>query len=188
MLCGPRMFHNEESQALAPGSQAVCARAIEQTLAVAGVLVVRTHAYGWSPVEAQAGFAERACEALVTRSPLRADGRRYATPILATDLAELLERAYELRLRGLYHIAGAERASAFRFVTELANVLGIDGCRRCDVEPMAHDGIELETSLSSRKARRELDMTTATLRDGLTRFAEQRDRLARPLAHAGATA
>ncbi len=64
VLCGPRMFHNEESQALAPGSQAACARAIEQTLAFAGALVVRTHAYGWSPVEAQAGFAERACEAL----------------------------------------------------------------------------------------------------------------------------
>jgi len=40
---------------------------------------------------------------------------RHSTPILATDFAEILERAYQQKLRGTYHLAGAERINPFRF-------------------------------------------------------------------------
>ena len=102
-----------------------------------------------------------------------ADGRCYATPILASDLADLLWPAYELRLSGLYHLAGAERTSAFRFVVELAAALGIEkpwGSQRLSLPDSAwHE----ETSLNSRRARRVLERATPLLGEGLRRFAEQ---------------
>lgn len=176
VFCGPRMFHEESSPAASPAPRAAQVRNIERVLENRDALVVRTHAYGWSVEVEPAGFAELAFDALVSRTPLAplfTDGRRHATPILATDLAELLWRAYETRLHGLYHLAGAERASPHRFVCELAGVLGVPvPAGTCDQAGPTLSGHE-ETSLSSRQARRMLAAATPMLRDGLRRFAAQ---------------
>ncbi len=183
VFAGPRMFHEETSPPNSPAPRAAEVRGMEHALESSGALVVRTHAYGWSPHEATVGFAERAYESLCGAATVTADGRRHATPILATDLAEPLLRAYEMRLHGLYHLSGAERTSAFRFVSELAAVFGLHGGSRgakmADPAPVLwHD----ETSLNSKRSRRILEMATPLLREGLNRFAEQaengwRDRL-----------
>ncbi|HEV3137603.1 MAG TPA: sugar nucleotide-binding protein, partial [Pirellulales bacterium] len=174
VFAGPRMFHEETSPATSPLPRAIQVRDMERALESSGALVVRTHAYGWSPVEGHAGFAERAFESLTSGISWPADGRRHATPILATDLAELLWRAYETRLQGLYHVSGAERTSPWRFVSGLAAALGhrspsvIAEASRVLPTPW-HD----ETSLNSKRARRALEMSTPMLREGLDRFAEQ---------------
>jgi dTDP-4-dehydrorhamnose reductase len=174
VFAGPRMFHEETSVPGNASARAAQVRAMEEALAPTRALVVRTHAYGWSPIEAHAGFAQRAFEALSASNPLTADGRRHATPILATDLADLLLRAYERRLHGLYHLAGAERASPFRFISELATAFGIRFPQNhAHAMPATIDAWDDETSLTSRRARRALEMTTPMLRDGLSRFAEQ---------------
>jgi dTDP-4-dehydrorhamnose reductase len=183
VFSGPRMFHDESSQPGNPSRQAAQVRALERMLTPTRALVVRTHAYGWSPVEAQAGFAELAFHSISEGMNVVADGRRHATPILATDLARLLLRAYELRMEGLYHLAGAERASPFRFLCELATAFGMAVPQARREPPAADADTDDETSLSSKRARRELEMTTPMLRDGLARFAEQyhdgwRDRFA----------
>jgi dTDP-4-dehydrorhamnose reductase len=172
VFAGPRMFHEETSPAESPSPRAAHIRAMERALVNSRALVARTHAYGWSPVAAHAGFAELAAESLAAGRPVCCDGRRYATPILASDLAELLWRAYELRLEGLYHMAGAERASANRFVCELAASLGlpaVSGRTTPDDAPAVLD----ETSLNSKRARRMLQMPTPLVREGLNRFVEQ---------------
>ncbi|HEX3727773.1 MAG TPA: sugar nucleotide-binding protein [Pirellulales bacterium] len=172
VLAGPRMFHDESSAATSPAPRAVAVRRVETTLAGTPALVVRTHAYGWSPTGAAPGFAEEAFRALDRGQAFEAPSSRHATPILATDLANLLVRAYELRLHGLFHLAGAERTSAYRFARELGSACGI-GFRSeglsCTAEPAWPD----ETSLSSKRARRALEMATPLLREGLERFAEQ---------------
>ena len=111
VFAGPRMFHEESFPTDNTTPRAVLIRNMERALEDSGVLVVRTHAFGWSPVAAHADFAELTACRLADRQELEADGRRYATPILASDLADLLWRAYELRLCGLYHLAGAERTT-----------------------------------------------------------------------------
>ena len=174
VFAGPRMFHEESSPPTSPSPRAAQVRGMERALESTGALVVRTHVYGWSPLEAHAGFSERACEALSSGISWPADGRRHATPILATDLAELLLRAYEIRLQGLYHLAGAERTSPTGFVSELAATLGLQSPLIRGETPGAlstawHD----ETSLNSKRARRALEMSTPMLREGLDRFAEQ---------------
>ncbi len=101
--------------------------------------------------------------------------RRYATPILAADLAGLLDRACQLNLQGLLHVTGAERTSPFRMACEMAAAAGLPAPR----SPMglvdAGDPADWlsETSLSSRRARRSLEMPMPMLREGLHRFAEQ---------------
>lgn len=176
MFAGPRMFHDENAPANSPSPRAIPVRAMERVAEQAGALVVRTHAYGWSPVPAHAGFAELAFESLAAGILPSADGRRHATPVLATDLAELLWRAYELRAQGLYHLAGAERTSCCGFVSQLAAACGLSeplSRQEAPRQPLAwHD----ETSLNSRRARRLLEMATPLLREGLNQFAEQAER------------
>jgi len=173
VFCGPRMFHDEDSPAMATTPTAELARQVERAFEHSDALVVRTHAYGWSHDLGLPGFAARAFESLTLGRRIVADGRRHATPILATDLAELLWRGHETRLRGLYHLAGVERASTYRFVTELAACLGIT-FHEDELLCPAEDGAALnETSLSSRRARRTLAWATPMLREGLDRFVEQ---------------
>ncbi len=172
VFAGPRMFHEETFPTGNTTPRAVLTRNMERALEDSGALVVRTHAFGWSPVAAQAGFAELTARSLATGQALAADGRRYATPILATDLAELLWRAHELRLCGLYHLAGAERTSAFRFASELAAALDLDqpsGSSSSQPNGAEHE----ETSLNSRRARRALERATPLLSECLRRFAAQ---------------
>lgn len=174
VFAGPRLFHEEESSPKAMTPLAQSALAMEQAAVSRGALVVRTHAYGWSPLESSAGFAQQAWQSLAGAVPFAADGQRYATPILATDLAEVLLRSYELRLEGVYHIAGAERTSPFRFAAELALAFGLQSPRsRSGAVPMRSPGSHEETSLNSRRIRRVLELPMPMLREGLQRFAAQ---------------
>ncbi len=117
------MFHSEDSPPQGKGAAADAARRLEAAVANTAALVVRTHVYGWSP--RQDSFCEQLWSAAVDRRPAMADGRRHATPILASDLAELLVAAHHAQLRGTWHIAGAERTSPYRFACELAAAMGL---------------------------------------------------------------
>jgi len=176
VFAGPRLFHHEGSTATSGQPFAQAIRQTEKALEGTHALVVRTHAYGWSPAGASPGFAERVWEALVQGRSLRFDPDRHATPILASHLAEILWLAYCRGLEGPYHVAGAERTSAYRFAAELAAAFGLRSG-----DPLSEDGrLEQagadhlhETSLSTRKARRELGCAMPMLREGLERFARQ---------------
>ena len=109
VFTGPRIFHDEFSVSTASHSIALAARRIKRTVEEGGGLVVRTHAYGWGAIESEPSFAEKVWQALSEGRASLVDPHRSATPILATDLAELLDRAYQRGLRGLYHLAGAAR-------------------------------------------------------------------------------
>ena len=112
VFTGPRIFHDEFSVSTASHSIALAARRIERTVEEGGGLVVRTHAYGWGAIESEPSFAEKVWQALSEGRASVVDPHRSATPILATDLAELLDRAYQRGLRGLYHLAGASASAS----------------------------------------------------------------------------
>ena len=176
VFAGPRLFHDERAAATSRQPLAQAARQAEGALEATGAMVVRTHPYGWSPAGTPPGFAERVWEALIEGRSTRFDPDRHATPILATCLAELLWLAYRRGLQGRYHVAGAERVSAYRFAVELAAAFGLrSGDTLADEAPLDldHSGHLGETSLSTRRARRELGRPMPMLREGLDRFAEQ---------------
>jgi dTDP-4-dehydrorhamnose reductase len=176
VFTGPRMFHDESSPTGSRHPAADHALAIEQILADTIALVVRTHAYGWAPVGTEPGTAERIWQSLSSGAAGSPDGRRFATPILASDLADLLYRACRLNLQGLLHLTGAERTSPFRMASEMAAAGGLPGprCHMGLVDAQAEEsGWLSETSLSSRRGRRSLESPMPMLRDGLQRFAQQ---------------
>lgn len=175
VFAGPRMFHSESSELSSPNPAALAARAVEQAVSGPRTLVVRTHAYGWSPAGAEPSYAERMWHLMSQGEICEADADRHATPILASDLAELVYAALERNLDGVLHISGAERTSPFRFAAELALSCGFAGrqvklpagstaWRRSHVE---------ETSMGTHLARRSLQAPLPLLREGLARFAAQ---------------
>ncbi|MHC4403732.1 MAG: sugar nucleotide-binding protein, partial [Planctomycetota bacterium] len=125
VFTGPRLFHDEKAEATGPDAFARAVREAERTLESTDALVVRTHPYGWSPAGTFPGFAEQVWQTLVEGKAPRCDTGRHATPMLASDLAEFLLMAYRRKLAGRYHIAGAERTSAYRFAIELATAFGL---------------------------------------------------------------
>ena len=80
-----------------------------------------------------------------------------------------------MNLQGLWHVTGAERSSPYRLACQLAAASGLSLGRSPlgMVEAPETADCSNETSLSSRRARRSLDMPMPMLREGLQRFAEQ---------------
>lgn len=168
---GPGLFQEEGASVSMAAGPGVHARRVEEALRELPALVVRTHAYGWGPGALEASFAQQVAQRLRDSESVTADGVRYATPILVSDLAELLMRAHDLGLRGLYHMAGAERVNPNRFARELGLALGIED-HHARIEPGA-GALPSETSLNTRRARRDLGRPMPLLREGLARFAAQ---------------
>ena len=173
VFAGPRMFHDEHAPTTATTAAGVHAQNLEGILQSTDALVVRTHAYGFGPIETQRSFGAEVWEALASQRAVELDGLRHATPILATDLAPMLLRAYERRLQGLYHLTGAERTSPLRFANELAAVCGFASPKIRTDHGAAPPETNEETSLASRRARRALELSMPMLHEGLIRFATQ---------------
>jgi dTDP-4-dehydrorhamnose reductase len=173
-FAGPRMFHSESSPATAAIPAASAARALAGALVGSENLVIRSHVYGWSPAGSQACFAQRVWEQLSTGGCSAVDARRYATPILASDLAELYDKALDARLTGVYHITGAERTNQYRFAAEVAVAFGFTGRQVNLVAPeVASRAYVDETSLNTRAIRRALETPLPMLREGLLRWATE---------------
>ncbi len=135
-------------------------------------LLVRTHAYGWNPRVDALEYAEKLCQALEDEQPVAVDANQYASPILATDLAELLYQAWQAKLTGVLHLAGGERVSSVQFASQLADVLGTS--RRVVGEaPLAVPQPGSETALIAQRARQELGVSMPMLVEGLERFVLQ---------------
>jgi dTDP-4-dehydrorhamnose reductase len=176
VFAGPRMFHNEKSEPTNGEPLAIAARQVEQALEPTGALIVRTHAYGWSNATAEPCLAERIWQALADGLPCRVDSDQHATPILASDLAHLLWRAYQRGLKGLRHIAGAERTSAYLFAREMASAFDLPNCITAaegDYAIPPNRTHLSETSLDTRLARNELEQPMPLLREGLEKYAQQ---------------
>ncbi|MBL9123569.1 MAG: sugar nucleotide-binding protein [Planctomycetaceae bacterium] len=173
VFAGPRLFHEENARATAATAAAVAARESEIALVASCALVVRTHAYGWRPNGG--GLIDTLWDQLPALDRPAGEGRHYATPILASDLAPLLMRAYERKLRGLYHITGAERTNRIRFANELASAAGYDALDRSPLlQSEVQSTVAVETSLNTRRARRDLELPMPLLREGLERLVAQR--------------
>ncbi len=190
VFTGPWMFHAEDCECVCPSNSAQLIRSIEQQTAelCADTLIVRTNTFGWSPDAAGSGWIENALAAVETRCEEPFDWVTHGTPILASDLAEILHVAFESRLQGTYHIAGAERVNPAQFARKLADQFELDGPRASQSASLSEvpSGFGTgETSLQTQAIRRVLGVSLPLLTDGLSRLHEQRhngyrDRLNQP--------
>lgn len=176
VFAGPRLFHTEASPPHASTPWADAARTVENALVDCNTLLVRTHAYGWSPPGASPNYAQQMWRQLSQGEPCEVDAERHATPILASDLAGLVFVALQKKLTGMIHLTGAERTSPFRFAAELALAGGFAGRNvRVAKDIVPRRPRVDETSLNTHRARRELEVPLPLLREGLARFAAQAD-------------
>jgi dTDP-4-dehydrorhamnose reductase len=178
VFTGPWMFHEEDCPSLCDSPQAVAIHEAEAGALAAHpkALVVRTHAFGWSPTGDS--WLERRLSDLERRRERPADTQRHATPILATDLAAVVAKALDANTTGVVHVAGAERVNPTQFLQQLAREFGVPPVNSRTAGPTAdrQDGFGRgETSLDCRRARLELGVSLPMLAEGLRRLRKQRD-------------
>jgi dTDP-4-dehydrorhamnose reductase len=176
IFTGPWMFHDEGSPSNCSSGQAQLIRAAEQAVleVCPQALIVRTNVFGWSA--GADGWLETTLQKIETQRFVDDDHIRHATPILATDLAEIVDRACREELHGTYHVGGAERVSPLKFVQRLADRFDLPwlAVRRESVlnEPPRRFG-EGECSLQTKQIRKELCVAMPLLSEGLNRLHEQ---------------
>lgn len=178
VFTGPWIFHDEDSLAVCRSPEATAIRDAEKQVrdACGEALIVRTNAFGWSPL-AEGGWVEQLLGSIEDRRTLDADCIRHATPILATDLAEIIDRAWQEELTGVYHIAGAERVSPMQFAQRLADQFDLPWLtlRREQTLVELPQGFGAgETSLQTKKIRKALCVAMPMLSEGLRRLHAQR--------------
>lgn len=179
VFTGPWMFHDEQSEAYCPSAGARLIRQAEQQVAeqYPQALIVRSNVFGWSPAGSAPGGIDQILTDLERRSLQRYDFLRHATPILATDMADILLRAIDENLGGLHHVAGAERVNPLQFAQRLADHFELPwlSVRRAEETldaPIAAFGAG-ETSLQTKKIRKALCVAMPMLSEGLMRLRAQ---------------
>ena len=188
VFTGPWMFHKENSTCLCDSLPARIIQSIEQITSqlCPGTLVVRTNAYGWMPQSVGPGWLETILEGLNLGTAGPFDYLSYATPILASDLGDILYQAYRQKLEGVYHIAGSERVNCNQFVERLADEFGLPLPQPVEGNTLMERPTGFgrgETTLHTSQIRKALGIAMPALTDGLQRLREQKhngycDRLA----------
>lgn len=178
IFTGPWMFHRENGTCYCESPAAQIIRLIEKEVLEAGpnTLLVRTNVFGWSPLSDTPGLTETILKAIEENQPLALDCTRHATPILATDFADVLDQAYRQKLRGVYHLAGGERVNPFRFACLMADQFGLSLSSLSAVETPSEYRRDIglgETSLQTRRIRKTLETPLPLIREGIQRLHEQ---------------
>jgi dTDP-4-dehydrorhamnose reductase len=177
VFTGPWMFHAENSHSLCNSTESTLLRQIEEHAAAtsADALIVRTHAIGWQ-VGSNPGWLESLLATVERGSIGSVDFARHGTPMLATDLAEILKKSWESGLVGTHHVSGSERVSPREFAMRLASHFRLAR----PATPIAGSLVDRstgfgcgETSLQTRKIRRALGIPLPLLDESLEKLYQQ---------------
>lgn len=95
----------------------------------------------------------------------------YNTPTFIGDILEVIQKAINKRLIGLYHSAGSDRVSRFEFISALASCVGapselVGTTKLEDIEKVNRP---LDVSLDSRVIQRILDFNFAGIEEGMAK-------------------
>lgn len=82
--------------------------------------------YGARPASGKANFALWVLGKLGKGEEVDVAADQWASPTLSSNLAEMVLEVAERRLSGIYHLAGATRASRYDFAKMLARAFGLD--------------------------------------------------------------
>ncbi|MCW4033595.1 MAG: dTDP-4-dehydrorhamnose reductase [Candidatus Bathyarchaeota archaeon] len=90
-------------------------------------LIARTSViYGARPASGKINFALWLFESLKKNQVVQVLTDQFISPTLNTNLAKIILEATERRLNGIYHMAGATKASRFEFAVKLAEIFSLD--------------------------------------------------------------
>jgi len=135
-------------------------------------LIVRTSmVYGSS--EAKRNFASYVLGKLRSGEKVEAIDDQWLNPTLDTSLGEMVCEAAEKKLRGVFHLAGATRATRYDFALSLAQVFGYDASLVTKISMKEiHWAVrrQRDMSLSVEKARSVLDHKPLRLDESLRKL------------------
>lgn len=194
VFTGPWMFHEEDSDGQCDSQHAQTIRAIEREARAwnPDTLVVRTTAFGWTPESLGEGCIEQIQQLFESGQIHKLHSMRHATPILATELAEIVVKAVEEGLTGIYHVAGAERINPVQFGRRFSELFDMTwpisvAASQFDNGSRSNTYGNGETSLLTKKIRMALCLPMPTITESLTRLREQQFNGFRDRLNAGAT-
>jgi dTDP-4-dehydrorhamnose reductase len=180
VFTGPWMFHAENSHSHCRSAEAVALRQMEELVLSQrpDALVLRTHAFGWSPATTTTlpNSLDGLLASLGLPTAATFDATRHASPLLVTDLAGVIPTAWSAGLAGVYHVAGAERVNPVLFLQRLANQFGLPYSPVAERRALTDSAVGYgrgETSLQTRKIRRALGISLPMLGEGLARLQAQ---------------
>ncbi len=141
-------------------------------------LIVRTNIYGWNAQD-KLSLAEWMLRRLETGQLLPGFYDIAFTPILVNDLSDIILDMMELKLKGIYHVAGSQTCSKYEFALRIAEVFGLNNGL---IRPVAAaDSADLKasrpknTSLRTDKISAALSRMMPDVESGLQRFKALRD-------------
>jgi len=138
-------------------------------------LIARTNIFGWNPGP-KPSLAEWVLRCLEKGQIVPGFSDIYFSPILTTDLAEILAEMIISDLGGLYHIASSERCSKFDFARMISRVFEKNDAL---VERAFSEGAGLkaprpkDASLNVRKVTEALGKPMPGVMEGILRFRRQ---------------
>jgi len=179
IFTGPWMFHEEDSPGICHSAESLTIRATEECVldACADALILRANVYGWSP-NGENGWLESLLEDVRENRVVEQNHICHGSPILGTDLANIIERACQENLAGIYHAGGAERVSPLKFTQRLADTFDLPwlAVRKESVLYEVPTGFaEGESSLQTKKLRKALCVAMPLLSEGLDRLRSQHE-------------
>lgn len=173
---GPWMFHEEECSGVCRSAAASAIREMEAGVLkeCPSALILRTHAFGWSPLSS-GGWLEKLLDEMADETALSIPAVNYATPIAAGRLAEMVIQAWERKLEGVYHIGGSERVNFRHFAHRLAQEFQLPRPKfgSGGDMPAPHTFGQGETSLNSHRFRRSVGAAVPMLSESLRHLREQ---------------
>lgn len=175
---GPWVFHNDDNTSFDQTESALAIRDYEQQVeALESTLIVRTNVIG--DERDHSGIAGRIVERLQQGESELIDASACGTPIAATDFAMAVVECLKAEVTGYLNIAGAERATIWQLATAVAAAGNFD----CDhLVPARGHGRPIERSLRCERLRKELQITTPTLRETAEHIVASIETTAAPIA------
>ena len=166
---GPWVFHDDDSGSYCDGRTAQKVRSFETAVErCKDSLIVRSNVLGIGP--SSIGLTSRIVERLESGESERVDACVYGTPIESTEFAQTLTECLVAGVSGYVNIGGAERTTAFRYVTTLANTLGHNAEHLIPIHD--HRRIQ-EKSLRCQRLRQELKIAGPLLKETVDHVTQQ---------------
>ena len=128
--------------------------------------------YGWH--SRKLNFATWVIDSLGNGKRISVAEDHYNSPTLADNLAEMILGIAKMDVTGVYHTAGSERISRYKFALKIAEAFNLD---RTLVTPVRMKDIKVwiarrpaDSSLCVDKVRREVELSPPSLNDALERM------------------
>ena len=136
-------------------------------------LVVRTAFFGWDIQNRRRGLAEWIMDQLSQKKEIHGFEDVFTSLIYTFKLAELLQKAIQKDLKGIYHVVSRTSTSKYEFALKLADLFGFDKSL-IKASSVKNSGLKADRPLNLRlntdKLARDLNAPIPTIEESLTQF------------------